>query len=226
MSGLSFMVTITSREWIPEVISYLREHRVEVHLVTMGEGTATNDMLDFFGLESREKAVAFSVVTDSVWQTLKKGLKRDMRFDVPGTGIVFTVPMSSIGGRRELMFLTENQGFEPGEGSVLTHTEQELLVVIANLGYSNLIMDAARDAGATGGTLIHAKGTGMDRAVQFMGVTLASEKEMIFIVSKQKDKKAIMESIMKKAGMGTKAKAMVISLPVTDALGMRNWEDD
>lgn len=226
MSGLSFMVTITSREWIPEVISYLREHRVEVHLVNMGEGTATNDMLDFFGLESREKAVAFSVVTDSVWQTLRKGLKRDMRFDVPGTGIVFTVPMSSIGGRRELMFLTENQGFELGEGSVLTDTEQELLVVIANLGYSNLIMDAARNAGATGGTLIHAKGTGMDRAVQFMGVTLASEKEMIFIVTKQKDKKSIMESIMKKAGMGTKAKAIVFSLPVTDTIGMRDWEDD
>lgn len=225
MSGLSFMVTITSREWLPEVISYVRERKLETHLVTMGEGTATNEMLDFFGLESREKAIAFSIVTDHVWQTLRKGLKRDMKFEVPGTGIVFTVPMSSIGGRRELMFLTDQQGFTPGEGSALTETAQELLVVVANLGYSNLVMDAAREAGATGGTLIHAKGTGMDRAVQFMGVTLASEKEMIFIVAHQKSKKAIMQSIMRKAGMETKAKAIVFSLPVTDALGLRDPEE-
>lgn len=225
MSGLSFMVTITSREWLPEVISYVRERKLETHLVTMGEGTATNEMLDFFGLESREKAIAFSIVTDHVWQTLRKGLKRDMKFEVPGTGIVFTVPMSSIGGRRELMFLTDQQGFTPGEGSALTETAQELLVVVANLGYSNLIMDAAREAGATGGTLIHAKGTGMDRAVQFMGVTLASEKEMIFIVTQQKSKKAIMQSIMHKAGMETKAKAIVFSLPVTDVLGLREPEE-
>ena len=38
-------------------------------------------------------------------------------------------------------------------------TKYELLVVIANQGYTELVMDAARAAHAPGGTVIHAKGT-------------------------------------------------------------------
>lgn len=67
-------------------------------------------------------------------------------------------------------------------------TKYELLIVIANQGYSGLIMDAARSENAGGGTVIHAKGTGMERAEQFLGVSLAAEKEMVLIVIKREDK--------------------------------------
>ena len=43
-------------------------------------------------------------------------------------------------------------------------TRYELLLVVANQGYTGSIMDAARTAGAGGGTVIHAKGTGMEGA--------------------------------------------------------------
>ena len=105
-------------------------------------------------------------------------------------------------------------------------TTHELLVVIADLGNSDLIMDAARQAGATGGTIIHAKGTGMERAEKFLGVTLASEKEIIFIVTKKEQKNAIMQSVMEHAGMNTKAKAIVFSLPVTSTAGLRLLEEE
>ena len=50
----------------------------------------------------------------------------------------------------------------------MKETKYELLVVIANQGYSNMIMDAAKRAGAGGGTVIHARGTGMERAESFL----------------------------------------------------------
>ena len=165
-------------------------------------------------------------MTDRVWAVVKKGLQRVMQIDVPNTGIAFTIPMSSIGGKRELLFLTENQGYEKGDETVLKDTTHELLVVIADLGNSDLIMDAARQAGATGGTIIHAKGTGMERAEKFLGVTLASEKEIIFIVTKKEQKNAIMQSVMQKAGMQTRAKAIVFSLPVTSTAGLRLLEEE
>ena len=72
----------------------------------------------------------------------------------------------------------------------MKNTTHELIVVIAEHGYTNLIMDAAREAGAFGGTIIHAKGTGMEVAEKFMGVSLAAEKEVVFIVSKTEEKNA------------------------------------
>ena len=88
-----------------------------------------------------------------------------------------------------------------------------------------MIMDAARAAGAYGGTVIHAKGTGMQAADKFMGVSLAAEKEMIFIVTKTEQKNNIMQAVMQNAGLDSKAKSIVFSLPVTDTAGLRLIED-
>lgn len=86
------------------------------------------------------------------------------------------------------------------------------------------MMDAARDKGAGGGTVIHAKGTGLERAEKFLGVSIADEKEMIFIVARTEDKNRIMKSIMENAGLNSKARSVVFSMPVTDTAGLRLQE--
>ncbi len=226
MSELYLLTTIAGRNALPRFLAFYENHGLTVDLVTLGHGTANSEMMDYFGLESSERAVLLTVVTDRVWPEVKKGLRRRFQIDVPGTGIAFIVPLSSIGGRRELRFLTENQEFVKGEESALKDTQHELLIVIANQGYSNMVMDAAREAGAGGGTVIHARGTGMERAEAFFGVTLASEKELVFIVTRTESRRAIMQAVMRKAGMQTKAKAIVFSLPVTDTAGLRLIEEE
>ncbi|MBS6644293.1 MAG: P-II family nitrogen regulator [Clostridiaceae bacterium] len=226
MSEVYLMITVTNRSRIEKFLSFYKEKQLNVMMVTLGAGTASGDMLDYLGLEAAEKAVIFSVITDDSWNKVKKGLENQMKIDIPGSGIAFIIPLSSIGGKRELMFLTENQGYEKGEETVLKETTHELLVVIANNGYIESVMDAARTAGAAGGTVLHAKGTGMERAEQFLGVSLASEKEMIFIVTKKEQKNAIMKAIMAQAGMESKAKSIVFSLPVTSTAGLRLLEEN
>ena len=221
MSELFLMAAIINRQHTREFADFYEENGVSVNLITLGKGTARSEVLDYFGLEDTEKSVIFSVVTGETWKVIKRGLQKKMHIDVPGTGIAFVVPMSSIGGKRQLQFLTGNQEFQKGEESALKDTKYELLVVIANQGYTELIMDAARKSNAAGGTVIHAKGTGMEGAERFLGVTLAAEKEMLFIVTKKEQRNAIMKSIMDEAGMNSKAKSIVFSLPVTSTAGMR-----
>ena len=224
MSELSWMVTIVDRSRTRRFIEFYEEYQVTQLLATVGRGTAASEILDYFGLEDNEKTVLLSIVTNDVWRSVKHGLQSRMQIDVPGTGIAFIIPVSSVGGKKQLEFLTENQNFVKGEETTLKETKYELLVVIANQGYAEMIMDAARSMGAGGGTVIHAKGTGMERAEQFLGVSLASEKEMVFIVVKREDKNKIMRAIMDKAGLSSKAKSIVFSLPVTSTAGMRLLE--
>lgn len=215
MSKVYMMVTITNRSIGSRMLSFYKENELAVNLNMLGAGTANSDVLDYFGLEATEKAVMFAVVTREMWRKLKRGLQKKMNIDVPGTGIAFIIPFASIGGKKALQFFTDRQNFEKEEESILKETEYELIIVILNQGYSNLVMDAAREKGAGGGTVIHAKGTGMEKAEQFLGVSIAAEKEMIFIVTKSKGKNDIMKAIMEKAGMDSKAKSIVFSLPVT-----------
>jgi len=226
MSKVYMMVTIANRSIGSKMLSFYKEHEQDLILSTLGMGTANSEMLDYFGLEATEKAVMLSVVTRERWKALKKGLQKEMNIDVPGTGIAFIIPLSSMGGKRALQFLTEGQDFEKEEEAILKDTEYELIVVIANQGYNNVVMDAAREKGAGGGTVLHARGTGMEKAEKFLGVSIAAEKEMIFIVTKTKDKNVIMKAIMEQAGMESKAKSIVFSLPVTSTAGMRLQEED
>ena len=129
MSQVFLMHTIVSRGMLPKILSFYQETKIAANLVTLGRGTAASEVLDYFGLEASEKAVLFSVVTDSAWQEVKKGLTRRFRIDVPGTGIAFCVPMASVGGRRELEFLTQNQDYRKGEESGLKDTAHEMLAV-------------------------------------------------------------------------------------------------
>ena len=103
----------------------------------------------------------------------------------------------------------------------LTH---ELIVVITNQGYTDKVMDAARAAGATGGTAVHAKGTGTELAKKFFGVSIAAEKELIFILTRTEDRKPIMKAVMAGAGMQTEAQSLVFSLPVSDLAGLRQLD--
>lgn len=225
MGKLYLMTTIVDRKVGKKYLELYMANDQHVMFTSLGAGTASSDMLDYLGLDKAEKLVIFSVHEEEDWFLIKKQLQQKLKIDAPGGGIAFIIPLSSIGGKKALQFLLEKQEYRKEEESTLKDTERELIIVIANQGNIELIMDAAREAGAYGGTVIHARGTGMEKAEQFMGVSLAAEKEMIFIVAKKEQKNNIMKAIMEKAGMESRAKSIVFSLPVTDTAGLRLMED-
>ncbi len=225
MGNIYLMTTIVDRKIVKRYLELYQENNLQVMFISLGFGTANNEVLDYLGLESTEKAVALSVIEEHTWASVKKQLEKKLHIDAPGGGIAFTTPLSSVGGKKALQYLIENENYQKEEETTLKDTSHELIVVIAEQGYTNLIMDAARGAGAYGGTVIHAKGTGKEAAEKFMGVSLALEKEIIYIVTKTEQKNAIMSAIMKEAGLDSKAKAVTFSLPVTDTAGLRLIED-
>ncbi len=225
MGNLYLMTTIVDRKDVTKYIDLFKENNTNVMHLTLGFGTAANEVMDYLGLESREKAVAFAVVLEDSWMDIKKQLERKLKIDAPGGGISFVTPLSSVGGKKTLNYLIENENYQKEEESKLKNTKHELIIVISEQGYTELVMDAAKGAGAYGGTVIHAKGTGQAAAEKFLGVTIAAEKEILFIVTKTEQKNSIMQAIMKDAGLDSKAKSIVFSVPVTDTAGLRLIED-
>ena len=219
-SDLYLMMTVTGRDRMPDFMRLYRDKGLESHFLSLGHGTADQRYMRLLALNETEKMICMTVVTGRKWLEVKKAMSVRLRIEAPGVGIAYIVPLSAFGGKRELMFLTDGQGYEKGEEAALKGTEQELLVVIGNQGYSEQIMDAARAAGARGGTVIHARGTGQDKAERFLGISLASEKDVILIVTPSEKKTEMMQRIIREAGPETKAGAIVFALPVTDTAGM------
>lgn len=226
MSAIYMMGIITNRGMRDKFIAFFKENNVHVTLAALSAGTADSAILDYLGMESSEKVVYLAFVTRDTWKQLKEKLYRKVKIDIPGRGIAFLIPLSSIGGKNTLQYLTVDQTIVLEEESTLKNTDYELLVAIANAGYTETIMDAARSADAPGGTVIHAKGTGMEHAKRFLGISLAEEKEIVLIVLPAAQKNNVMKAIMDKAGLKSPAGAIVFSLPVTSTAGLRMPENE
>lgn len=222
MDSAVLMIVITDRSRGGEFAAWFQSQGAALVLSALGQGTAATEVLDYLGLEATEKAVLLLAAPRS--GRIVRRAARELWLDVPGRGILMTVPISSVGGARARDYLLSWQAEEDDDmDRDITH---ELIVVIANRGHTDQVMDAARSAGAAGGTTIHAKGTGTELARKFLGVSLAAEKEIVFILAKEADRKPIMKAVMTQAGMSTRAQAGAFSLPVTDLAGLRLLEED
>ena len=222
MDRAVLMIVITDRSRGGDFAAWFQAQGATLILSALGRGTAATEVLDYLGLEATEKAVLLLAAPRS--RRLVRRAARELWLDVPGRGILMAVPISSVGGARARDYLLSWQAEEDDDMERdITH---ELIVVIANRGHTDQVMDAARSAGAAGGTTIHAKGTGTELARKFLGVSLAAEKEILFILAREADRKPIMKAVMTQAGMHTKAQAVTFSLPVTDLAGLRLLEEE
>lgn len=186
-------------------------------------GTAPNEALDRYGLARMEKRIVSAVADEEQRVKLFRQARRQLSMDIPGRGILTAIPIKSVMGKQTLAFLSDS---EIKGGAPRMEFEYELIVVILNEGFSDTVMDAARAAGAGGGTLLHAKGTGGERARKFFKVSLASEKDMIYIVAHRDEKAAIMKAIHAAAGPATEAGGVCFSMPISSVMGLRAREVD
>ena len=206
---MNYVISIVTPEALPRLEELTEELGLPLNVTLHGHGTAIQSMLDFLGIESNEKRVMLSAATEDKTKALIAGQRERLHLGVPGHGIVIAVPMKSVGGGKTMEFL---------KGAEL-NCAYELIVIIASEGQTDLVMDAARAAGARGGTVLHGKGTGAEQVKKFYNITIAEEKEVFLIVAKTEEKTAIMRSILEKAGPDTPAKAIAFSLPTTEVAG-------
>ena len=230
MEGLHLVMAITDREKSDKVVSLFDDNNVATTYALMGEGTAPPEVLDYLYLSPSEKIIVFGVVTNTGISPLIKSAKRKLYIDYPGNGIMASIPLNSVGGKRCLQYIMDGQAIDLNEKKsdevereerMAIKTDYEMIFVIANEGYSDMIMDAARSAGAKGGTVIKGRGTGVENTEKFLGFSIAKEKEIHLLVTPAQGRNHIMKAIMEKAGLESKAQAMVFSLPVSHAIGLK-----
>ena len=219
--ALNYLIAITDREKHQKMAALFEQAGSRPILTMLGKGTARSEHLALYGLDSTEKAIVSSVANSEDTARLIRAAKEQLYMDIPGNGVMLAIPMKSVAGGKTLRFLS---GGKDIGGKPEMEFRHELIIAILNEGQSDSVMNAARAAGATGGTVIHAKGTGSRETGKFLNVSLAEEKDLVYIVAKAGEKAAIMSAINEKAGPGTRAGAICFSLPISAVVGLRENE--
>jgi hypothetical protein len=90
----------------------------------------------------------------------------------------------------------------------------ELVICIVNAGFSQIVVEAARKAGARGGTILRARGSANPEAEEFFGVTIQPDKELVLILVPASIKDEVLTTVYKESGLSQEGQGIAFSLPV------------
>ena len=97
----------------------------------------------------------------------------------------------------------------------------ELVICIVNAGFSQNVVEAARKAGARGGTIIRARGSANPEAEEFFGVTIQPDKELVLILVPAAIKDEVLTTVYKESGLSQEGQGIAFSLPVERTTAIR-----
>ena len=210
-----------------EISEILDESHVRFHFIFKGHGTASSEIMDLLGIGFTEKAVVICLEQNLMVPILIKRVNKRLGLNNPGTGIAFTVPLSGINKPILQVFkesihknITEEEKIETIKRKDKMMKKYDLVIIVTNQGFNNEIMACAKEAGASGGTIINARGLIHQGPVKFFGITVQEEKEIILILTGREKKVPIMQAVSQNFGLTSKARSIVFSLPAEDITGL------
>ena len=101
--------------------------------------------------------------------------------------------------------------------------DHDLIISVVSRGFSDYVVSAARDAGATGATIIYGRGTS-DYDMQVMGISIQPEREVVFILVKHDERHKIMQEIVDKTSVIEEGRGVCFSMPVSQVYGLARAE--
>jgi nitrogen regulatory protein PII len=209
---------------ITAISSVFEQENVRFHFISKGRGTASSEILDLLGIGASDKAVIICLEQDVMVPVLLREVRKKLGFHSPGAGIAFTIPLSGINNLilnvfKESIHKNVKISLETGAAD-MSDTKHDLIVSIINQGYSDDFMTSAREAGATGGTVLSARGLAHQGPVKFFGVSVQEEREIIIILTNREKKTPIMQAISQAYGITTEAGGIIFSVPVDHVMGL------
>ncbi|MBP3939862.1 MAG: hypothetical protein IK955_10690 [Clostridia bacterium] len=218
------LVLITTPRQADRAADMFVRRGLDMHYRFNGQGTAPNEIVDMLGLGGVDKSIMVSVLPKELSGIMLESFRTELQMHAVNSGIAFTIPLNGISNilLRVLAQSAEKNGTSlyGKDESGMADNRHTLVVAVVNRGFSGEVMDAAKRAGARGGTIVHSRHTGDEEKTGFWGLGIQEEKEIVMILTEVDKKVGIMKSVGERCGAHSDAKGIVISLPVDAVAGI------
>lgn len=224
------LMLITSAKLAEEATDLFNDEDVPIHYRLVGAGTAPSEIMDILGLGSTEKDIFLSLLPKNFADGMLLKLRKELKLGAANSGIAFTIPLKSANNfvLKRLGEVAEDYSRVNGQRKVennMSENKYTMVAAIVDQGHGEEVMNAARSEGARGGTVIHGRQVGDETAVNFWGISLQDEKEIVMIITDEEHKLPIMQVISRECGVKTEAKGFVVSLPIDRVIGINDFDD-
>ncbi len=200
-----------------KLIKELKSLKVLINFQTVGMGTAPTEMMDIFGLGTHEKDIIISLGAENDIREMITNFGENFQSHSKygGLMIVFDVSASSRLLNEILNF--GNQITKKEFAPMKNEHHNNLIVISVNEGYGESVMQVARKAGATGGTIIKGRLADIEQFTEFVKTEVEGEREILFILAPTKVGGKIMEDVNREFGLTSQANGIIFAVPTEKA---------
>lgn len=193
----------------------IQEDDVVMHFQCVGKGTAPSDMMEILGLGNSEKDIIISFATKTTADRIAADLSKNVGKTYGYQGIFLVIPTSAFSRiSAEIIKKNSNDFVKGGADNMQSEFKYSLVLIAVNRGFTDSVMQTAKKAGATGGTVIKARHAEADIVEAFANVKLEDEKEIVAILAPEGTRNQILEDVNNEFGLKSEAQGVVLSIPV------------
>jgi nitrogen regulatory protein PII len=212
MTGYSVLVVITACGNGSRVMNISKKYGVRGGTVTLGRGTVRNRLLNFLELCDTHREIAIMVSSSLTAARALTGLGAALRFEKKGHGIAVIIPLDNVFGISHM----PGESIEQEEKSNM----YKAIFTIVERGQAESVMDAATAAGARGGTIVNARGSGIHETSKLFTMEIEPEKEIVMIITESDHADAITSAIRKAVHIDEPGRGIIFTTDVSQALGL------
>ena len=201
-----------------KLIKALHELNIRINFHTIGFGTAPTEMMDLFGLGTNSKDVIISLGAESDIRDMVANFGESFQSHSKCGGLMIILDVAAAGRiLSEILNFNVSQNKEREQVNMQNEHHKNLIVISVNEGYSEDVMQVARKAGATGGTVLKGRLADFEQFAEFVDAKVDGEREMLCILAPAKISKQIMEEVNSHFGLSSPANGIIFALPTEKA---------
>jgi nitrogen regulatory protein PII len=151
-------------------------------------GTVKNPILNFLALYDEHKEVVLMGGNETTIDQAIIHLNKTFKFYKPNHGIMYRINSCRMLGSR---FNDCIEHINEKEGESMYH----IITTIVDKGKGEDVVNASKEAGARGGTIINARGSGVNETSKVFNMEIEPEKEIVVIIVKQEESESIVNNI-------------------------------
>ena len=201
-----------------KLIKELNDLKIKINFQTVGFGTAPTEMMDIFGLGTIDKDLIISLGAEEDVKDLIANFNETFQSHSKYGGLMMVLDVSAASRvLSEILNFNDSQTKERETVNMQNENYNNLIVIAVNEGYSEEVMQVARKAGATGGTVRKGRLADIEQFAEFIDAKVDGEREMLCILAPSKISKQIMEDVNREFGLTSEANGIIFALPAEKA---------
>ncbi|MDU6546303.1 P-II family nitrogen regulator [Anaerococcus vaginalis] len=194
---MKYLRIITPRSKGSKIMNQLKEKGAKSISCLLAEGSANAHILEVLEIDKEKKEIVSALVNDDLVNDLLDQIKD--KFDKKNTSIMFTTPVDY-------------------KGEI--DMEYEALYVIVNKENADKVIEISQKEGAKGATVVHGRGSGIQKKSVFLNMTIEPEKDIVIMLIKKEISEKVKSAIYEAMNLDENSKGILFSLPVTDVRGL------